>query len=231
MPTSRESKIEDFAYDYLQQYYTLQQGAKNVLVSKSEKSKNEAEVDGLFAFKDRDNSLFLATLYFRNTQSIAKLLTNYKKKGLSRTRYITPFILLAVSMLFTRQSENLVYAWVLPFVVAIAGYFLHSILEKNFLKRKLKTLVNSLDKQHANEKWLGISISSLYFRNNSLASYFLKYCQRKGIGLVTVGKRSKVVRMLEPRTSVCRRGDYLSYYINEESIRKALANETILRVA
>lgn len=231
MPSSRESKIEDFAFDYLQQYYALQQGANNILVSKEDKTKIGAEVDGLFAFKDRESSIFLATVSFRNTDAIASILTKYKKNGLSKIRYATPIVLLLVSVLLFRQAEHGFYQWVLPVVVAIAGFYLHSVLEKSLLKRKVRALVGELKQHQANEKWLGISVSSLCFRNNSLATYLLKYCQRRGIGMITVGKRSKVVMMQEARTFVCRSGDYLAYYKAEENIRKALANETVLRVA
>ncbi|WP_439880025.1 hypothetical protein ACSX1A_12745 [Pontibacter sp. MBLB2868] len=231
MSSTKESKIEDFAFDYLQHYYALQQSAKSVLISKSDKTKNGAEVDGLFAFKDRDSSIFVATVSFKDAFPLADILINYKKNGLSKVRYITPAVLLITSFLVAAQSDHWLYMWVAPFLVAISGFYIHSFSEKNYLKRKIRQQVDALRQHKANEKWLGISISSLCFRNNSLASYLLKQCQRQGVGLITVGKRAKVVLMQEPRTQISRRGDYLRHFSAENSIRQALSNETVLRVA
>lgn len=74
-------------------------------------------------------------------------------------------------------------------------------------------------------------MSSLTFRNNSLASHMLAMCERRGIGVITVGKRAKVVLMQEPRTLTCRRGDFLSHYAAEVRIRKAVLGDSYLRVA
>ncbi|GAB3200330.1 hypothetical protein ABID22_003559 [Pontibacter aydingkolensis] len=231
MPNPQESKIEDFAFDYLKGYYTSQQGAKNVLIGRAEKSKQGVEVEGLFAFKHPDNILFLATVTFKNANRLAALLTTYKKDGLSKLRFVTPVLLLALGSYLSLQFNIGLSGFALTFCVAAVGFVLHTYLSKAYLKRNINTLVDELKKHQANEQWLGLSISSLIFRNNSLANYFLKLCQRRGIGVITVGKRSKVVLIQEPRTNVCRKGDFLSHYISEDSIRKAIQDDTILRVA
>lgn len=231
MPNPQESKIEDFAFDYLQHYYMAQQGAKNVLIGRSEKSKQGVEVEGMFAFKHPDSSLFLATITFKNSQRLASLLTVYKKEGLSKLRFATPVLLLALGLYLSLRFDGGIYGIALSFLVAAGGFILHTYLLKSYIKRNINTLVDELKKHQANEQWLGLSISSLIFRNNSLANYFLKLCQRRGIGIITVGKRAKVVLMQEPRTNVCRKGDFLSHYVSEHNIRKAIQDDTILRVA
>lgn len=231
MPNPQESRIEDFAFDYLQHYYKAQQGAKDVLIGRSEKSKQGVEVEGLFAFKHPDSSLFLATVTFKNSQSLAALLTAYKKEGLSKLRFVTPVLLLALGLYLNLRYDTAIYGIALSFIIAAGSFILHSYLLETYIKRRINTLVDELKRHHANEQWLGISISSLVFRNNSLANYFLKLCQRRGIGILTVGKRAKVVLMQEPRTNVCRKGDFLSHYVSEHNIRKAIQDDTILRVA
>ncbi|MEJ8801417.1 hypothetical protein [Pontibacter sp. H249] len=231
MPNPQESKIEDFAFEYLQGYYTAQQGAKNILIGRSEKNKQGVEVEGLFTFKHSDNSIFLATVTFKNSQRLSKLLTSFKKEGLSKFRFATPVIMLLLGFYLSLRFELGITGFALTLVAAAAGLILHSYFLLTYLKRSINTLVNELKKHQANEQWLGISISSLIFRNNSLANYFLKLCQRRGIGVITVGKRSKVVLMQEPRTNICRKGDFLSHYASESSIRKAMQDDTILRVA
>ena len=115
--------------------------------------------------------------------------------------------------------------------VAATGFALHSVLERNSLKNKLDRLLDSLKKLPADEQWLGISVSSLTFRHNSMATHLLDVCKRRGIGVITVGKRAKVVLMQEPVRQTCRRGDFLSYYEGEARIRKALSGDSFLRVA
>mgnify|MGYP005754236973 CR=1 FL=1 len=231
MPNPQESKIEDFAFDYLKGYYTAQQGAKNILVGRSEKNKQGVSVEGLFAFRQADNALFLATVTFKGSEHLSSILTTYKKKGLSKLRYLTPVILLVSGFLLSMRLEGGMLGLGLSVMIAFLGFVLHSILAKVYLKRKVTKLVDVLKLHQANEQWLGISISSLTFRNNSLANYLLKLCQRRGIGIITVGKRSKVVLVQEPRTNICRKGDFLSHYASEQSIRKAVQDDTILRVA
>lgn len=231
MPNPQESKIEDFAFDYLKGYYAAQQGAKNILVGRSEKNRQGVIVEGLFAFRQADNALFLATVTFKGTEHLASILTHYKKKGLSRLRYLTPAIILLSGFLLSLRLEAGITGFGLTALAAILGFVLHSVLTKVYLKHKITMLVDVLKLHQANEQWLGISISSLTFRNNSLANYLLKLCQRRGIGIITVGKRSKVVLVQEPRTNICRKGDFLSHYASEQSIRKAVQDDTILRVA
>lgn len=231
MPNFQESKIEDFAFDYLQGYYTMQQGAKKILLGRCEKNKHGENVEGLISFKHPDNYCFLATITFKHSEQLATLLTSFKKNGLSKFRYLTFLVLFAVGGALSFTFGNTLLYWSLAFVTAVIGFILHSYLEKTYLMLKIRIIMDEVIKYKANEQWYGISISSLTFRNNSLASYFLELCQRRGVGLVTVGRRSKVILMQEPRTHICRKGDFLSYYASEDTIRKSLQENSILRVA
>ncbi|MCC9135633.1 hypothetical protein ACFSKU_13015 [Pontibacter silvestris] len=88
-----------------------------------------------------------------------------------------------------------------------------------------------LKKQSADQQWLGVSISSLCFWNTSLRNYLLDLCKKRGIGLIAVGKRTKVVLMQEPGKFTWRKRDFISHYNSEEQIRLSLSNSTCLRVA
>jgi len=232
MPKQRQSNIEDFAYDYLLAYYSTSYSAKNIIMGKAEKTKQSAETTSLFALNTADNAVFVAALNTQLSSKIARLLVRYKKQGLSKFRLITAFVLFAAALIFGKtMGYQTALLYLLPVVVAITGFIFHSLLEKKYLEHNLEQFVEELKKTPANEQWLGISISSLVFRHNALATHFISICKRQGIGVITVGKRAKVVQLLEPRTVHCRRGDYLSYYMAEDQIRKALRDNTILRVA
>ena len=221
MPNQRESLIEDFAFDYLQSYYATRTGSTRILVDKAERTKQGHQADGLFSFLNPDKSLFIASLHTGNSPQIAGLLTTYKSKGLSKLRYMTAGLLLLASLYIGTILAQLPYLYALPAAAAVAaaGYALHSALEKMNLKRRLERLLNDLKKTPGDEQWLGLSISSLAFRQNNLAKHLLTVCQRRGIGVITVGKRAKVVQLLEPKTQICRRGDFLSLYQAEARIR------------
>jgi hypothetical protein len=231
MPHSKENKIEDFAFDYLKAHYASQQGAQNIFVGRSELHKHGIEVEGLFAFRQAGNSDFLASVTFKNSQRIAALLTDYKKKGLSKLRFLTPAIILFFGLIFSVTVVHNVYAWILFTLTAISGFILHTYLVKAYLQLQLEAMLEDFKKYQANEQWLGLSISSLTFRGNKLANYFLKLCQYQGVGVIAVGKRAKVSLLQEPRTHICRHGDYISQYVAEDKIRKAIQVDTILRVA
>ena len=232
MPTQQESNIEDFAYDYLHAYYGARYSTKNILVAKAEITKQNAATTGLLAFKAADDTAFVATINTQLSPEITRLLIRYKKEGLSKLRLITAFVLFAAALFFGKtMGLHWALVYLLPVVAALTGFVLHSLLEKKYLEHRLEQLVNELKNTPADEKWLGLSISSLTFRHNALANHFLDICKRRGIGIITVGKRAKVMQLQEPHTVNCRRGDFLSYYAAEEQIRKALRDNTILRVA
>lgn len=233
MPEQRESLIEDFAFDYIKSYYATRTGSEKILVDKAAPTKQGHLADGLFSLQNPDKSIFIASLSIKNSPKIARLLITYKTKGLSKMRYASAGLLLVASLYISIKVVNLSYLYALPIAAAVAaaGFVLHSMLEKNSLKRKLEQLLNDLKKAPADEQWLGISISSLVFRQNELAKHLLGICQRRGIGVITVGKRAKVVQLQEPKTQTCRRGDFLSLYEAEARIRKTLLGDSYLRVA
>ena len=230
MPSQRESKIEHFAYDYLSSYYKKQYLVPDLFVGKQEQTKYSQRVDGLLSLQKSDGSFFAAVLNTRHSDNLCALLTRHKKKGLSRLRYITAAVLLVASAVLGYVAGHWALLWLMPLVAAITGFLIHSRLEMRSLGRQMEKMVEEIKKLPADERWLGISISSLIFRNNTLGDNLLELCRQKGIGLITVGKRAKVVLLQAPRTSVCRRGDYLSHYTAEASIRKSLT-DAFMRVA
>ena len=231
MPTQRESNIEDFAFDYIQSYYTARTGVKAILVDKAERTRRGYVADGTFSFINTDKSLFIASLHTGNSSKIASLLTNYKKNGISKVRFVVAALLFAAALFVGYKASHWAFLYVLPIVSAVSGFVLYAVLEKNHLKRKVEHLLHDIKNLPADERWLGISISSLVFRNNDIAKHLLGVCQHHGIGVITVGKRAKVVLMQEPKTQTCRRGDFLSHYESEARIRKALQGDSFLRVA
>lgn len=231
MPNQRESNIEDFAFDYIQSYYTIRTGVETMIVDKAVRTRQGYVADGFFSFKNSENNLFIASLSTKNSARIASLLTGYKKNGLSKMRYLVAAILFAVALFAGFRTAQWALVFILPVVAALAGFILYTVLEKKHLKNKIEQLLEDIMSLPADERWLGISISSLAFRNNDLAKHLLSICQRRGVGIITVGKRAKVVLMQEPQTQTCRRGDFLSHYEAEERIRKAILGESYLRVA
>jgi hypothetical protein len=230
MPSQRESKIEDFAYDYLSSYYKKMYLVPDLFVGKQEQTKYGQEVNGLFSLQKTDGSFFAATLHTKHSTRLCALLTNHKKKGLSKLRYLTTVVVLAASATLGYFAGHWALLWLMPLLAAVTGFFVHSRLEMRSLGNQMERMMEEIKKLPADERWLGISISSMSFRNNSLADKLLELCQHKGIGLITVGRRAKVVLLQEPRTSVCRKGDYLSYYAAEAGIRKSLT-DAFMRVA
>lgn len=231
MPHQRESNIEDFAFDYIQSYYTTRTGVETMLVDKGARTRQGYVADGFFSFKNSEKSLFIASLSTKHSAKIASLLTGYKKNGLSKMRYLAAAVLFAVTLFAGFKAAHWALVFIMPVVAALAGFILYTVLEKKHLKAKLEQLFEDVMSLPADERWLGISISSLVFRNNDIAKHLLSICQRRGVGVITVGKRAKVVLMQEPQTQTCRRGDFLSHYQAEARIRKALLGESYLRVA
>lgn len=231
MPNQSESNINDFAYDYLSSHYSARFDAKQILVDKNEQTQHGHTTDGLFSFKQQDNTLFVAALHTHNSPQIASALTRYKKKGLSMMRYASSLLVLLLVTVAGWQLGYLIAGLVAAIPLSAGTFALHTIAEKKLRKRQLLRLLDELKETPADEQWLGLSISSLTFRNNYLAKQLLAMCERRGIGIITVGQRAKVVLLQEPKPSTCRRGDFLSHYQSEDRIRKALLGDKVLRVA
>lgn len=233
MPKQKESNINDFAFDYLRGYYTERFGLKKILVDKDATTKQGHTAAGLFSFNCEERGLFAVALHTRQSEALAHLLTNYKKNGLGNWRYLTLLLAGAAAFLLLWQLAGL-KLWIaapLALIAAVIGFALHTALEKRYLKYRVERLLDDFKRTPGDEQWLGLSLSSLTFRNNGLAKYLQTLCERRGIGLITVGKRAKVVLLQEPVTQICRRGDFLSNYTAEKDIRKALLGASYLRVA
>ncbi|MEJ8756105.1 hypothetical protein WG947_03795 [Pontibacter sp. H259] len=231
MANQQESKIEDFAFDFLKNYYTQQYTAKNILVSQDEKTKRGHATDGMLAFKRPDNEVVVATVSMQQSAALTKMLMNHKSNGFGKLRFLTPLVLAAICFLIGRSAGNVLVMLIAPVIAAPLGFILHTFLLKKYRLRQLTALVDSIKQAPANEQWIGLSISSLVFRNNMLANVLQDLCRDNGIGLITVGKRCKVVLMQRPSHKPCRRADYLTYYTSEATIRRALNEDHILRVA
>jgi len=231
MAHQQESKIEDFAFDFLKTYYTQQCAAKNILVSHDEKTKRGHAADGMLAFKKPDGEVIVASVSMQQSAALTTMLTNYKNSGLGKLRFLTPVILAAICFLVGKSMGNILVMFIAPVVVGPIGFILHTFLLKKYRLRQLAAMVDAVKNFPANEQWIGLSISSLTFRNNAIAKALQELCRDNGIGLLTVGKRCKVVLMQRPTNKACRRNDYLAYYTSEESIRKAINEDHVLRVA
>ncbi|AKD02005.1 hypothetical protein POKO110462_13910 [Pontibacter korlensis] len=232
MPNQRESNINDFAFDYLCSHYITRFGTKKVLVDKEERTKQGHITQGLFSLKKHDDTLFVAALHTAHSPQITKALTRFKKNGLSRLRFVSALLVLAaVSVAGWLILKSITYALTAAVALAVLTFALHSVLEKRYHTQKITRLLDELKKTPADEQWLGLSVSSLVFRHNYLAKHLLALCERRGIGLITVGQRAKIVLLKEAQTSACRRGDFLSHYQSDERIRKALLGDSVLRVA
>jgi hypothetical protein len=231
MANQQENKIEDFAFDYLKQHYTQQCSSSTILVSHSEKTKRNVTPDGILAFKKDVNDVFVASVSMAQAAQLKPLLVNYKKKGLGLVRFATPLVLAIVCFILGKSVNNLLVMLVAPVIVAPLGFMAHSYLLKKYYIRQIEKVLDTVKQIPADEHWIGLSISSLVFRKNQLATILLNLCNTKGIGLITVGQRAKVVLMSKPERETCRRSDFLTYYESEENIRKAVLGDHVLRVA
>ncbi|MCC9166627.1 hypothetical protein [Pontibacter harenae] len=231
MPAQHENNNERLTLKYLRDHYAVLYKTANVFVDQNQATKRGHVANAIFACTDSKNSFFIASLHTQQSERLAKLLINYKKNGLSKFRFLLAFVVLIASLLAGKQLEHWAFVFIMPVVVTIATFVIHSLLEEKGLKRKINKVADQLKKQPANEQWLSMSVSSICFRNNLMASYLLHSLEARGIGLVTVGKRSKVIVMQRPKTTVCRKGDFISHYASETTIRKALLNEQYLKVA
>src|SRR5690606_10064514 len=126
--------------------------------------------------------------------------------------FLTAALLFTVAALASYLAGQWLALVLLPAPLALAGFYAHSFLQKRRLHQQLRTIVDELKQIPAEHQWLGVQVSSLHWRGNRMAEHLSKLCERKGVGLVTIGKRSRLTLRQEPRTANCRRSDFLAYY-------------------
>ena len=225
-----ESNIGDQAIEFLGSYYAKHEKKSGLLVNRLEATHHGTFADVLFAYQKHDNSFFAVSLNTSASNKIMRLLTIYKKKGLGRSRYILAGAIFGLAAYGCYLAESWLAMAAIPALLAVAGFFLHSRLRTRFMEHQLKAAVDQLKQQPGDHQWLGIQVSSLCWRSNEMANFLSKLCERKGIGLLTLGQRSRITLRQEPRLATCRRTDFLSYYTQGESIRRELSDQ-FMRVA
>ncbi|WP_018479717.1 hypothetical protein [Pontibacter roseus] len=230
MSDQEVSGINKFAFEFLTSYYAKQSKNSTLLVREHERTKEGAQADGLFVIRYPDDKYFAASLSTSHSDQLSSIFSQYKRKGLGKARFVTAAVLIITTTYAGYTLNHWMVLWVLPPVLALAGFLLHSKLELRHLKRRITSLVDELRQVPADEQWLAISVSSLCFKNNQLADKLVEACHHRRIGLITVGKRSRITLRLEPRRSTCRHGDFLRYYTAETAIRKDLSDQ-FMRVA
>ncbi len=230
MADTVEKNIGELAVEFLGGYYAKHEKKAGLLINRQVATQHGAFVDALVAYQKHDNTFFAASLDVSSSDRIARLLRNYKKRGLGKGPYLTALLLLSGTGLFCYATDMWLALAVLPLSLALAGYAVHALLRKRYLQRQLHDAVDHLKQQPADHQWLGIQISSLCWRGNAMAGYLSKLCERKGIGLLTMGTRARLTLHQEPRLASCRRHDFLTYYLQGDNLRKELGDQ-FMRVA
>lgn len=225
-----DNKNEDYAVDFLGSYYAKHQKKSGLLIQRLVPAQQGAFADVLVAYQKHDDTFFAASLSLAGSEKLAALLSSYKKKGLGKFRFLTAAVLFSVAALGSYLAGQWIALVLLPVLLALTGFYAHTTLQKRYIHKQLRAAVDELKQLPADHQWLGIRISSLYWRGNSMANYLSKICERKGIGLVTIGKKSGLTLRQEPRLANCRRSDFLAYYVPGETMRKELADQ-FMRVA
>ncbi|MBX0335247.1 hypothetical protein K3G39_18590 [Pontibacter sp. HSC-14F20] len=225
-----ESRIEDQAIEFLGTYYAKHEKKSGLLVNRRVPTHQGTFADALFAYQKHDNCFFAVSLNTAASRKLSRLLNSYKKKGLGKSRYLTAAAIFGVAAYSCYLAGSWLAMAAIPALLAVAGFVLHSRLRKRYIQQQMKTTVDQLKQQPGDHQWLGIQVSSLCWHGNAMANYLSKLCERKGIGLLTVGKRSRLTLRQEPRLATCRRTDFLSYYAQGENLRRELSDQ-FMRVA
>lgn len=230
MADKAEKNIGALAVEFLGTYYAKHDKKSGLLINRQVATQHGTFADALLAYQKHDNTFFAASLDIANSDRIALLLRNYKKKGLGKGPYLTALLLLVGTALLCYMFSMWLALAVLPLLLAVAGFATHALLRKRYLQQQLHAAVDHLKQQPADHQWLAVQISSLSWRGNAMADYLSKLCERRGVGLLTLGNRARFTLHQEPRLASCRRHDFLAYYLQGESLRKELGDQ-FMRVA
>jgi len=221
-----EITVQKRAQAYLEQYYKIKHGQRHLFSNIEERTKKKygmKRADGLLVYKLNDKRAYVVSMEAKSHKTLPALRPYRVNKVWVRDSIWKSF-------LFTLASGVLFFAWrqdgwlvLMPFAVWLLTFLVHLLLFKNSYKYQEMEVIHQVFQYPANEQWLSLSEDSFGMIKENLRMNLIKICKARNIGVLMVDQGLQV-NMIHPPKARKRFWfyGYLTYYHNEESIRKHL---------
>ncbi|WMX14301.1 MULTISPECIES: hypothetical protein [unclassified Aureispira] len=221
-----EITVQKRAQSYLEQYYKIKHGKRHLFSNIEERTKKQygmKRADGLLAYKLNKRRAYVVSMEAKSHKTLPALRPYRVNKVWIKDSIWKSF-------LFTLASGVLFFAWrqdgwlvLMPFGVWFLAMLVHLLLFKNSYKYQEMEVIHQVFQYPANEQWLSLSEDSFDMIKEHLRMNLIKICKARDIGVLMVDQDLNV-NMIHPPKARKRFWfyGYLTYYHNEEAIRKHL---------
>lgn len=228
--TAAKDRIEEIyvqkaAQGYLDKYYKIKHGQNNCYSNIEERTKKQygmKRADGLLAYKLNRKKAYVVSMEAKSHKTLPALKPYRVNKLWIQDSIWNGFLFtLATGVLFLAWRND---GWLvlLPFGVWCLATLVHLFLFKNSYKYQEMAVVHQVFQYPANEQWLSLSEDSFEMIDAKLQDNLFKICKARDIGVLMVDTKLNVNQIHAPKSRRKFWGDYLSYYHNEDDIRKHL---------
>lgn len=221
-----EITVQKRAQAYLEQYYKIKHGQRHLFSNIEERTKKKygmKRADGLLAYKLNNRRAYVVSMEAKSHKTLPALRPYRVNKVWIKDSIWKSF-------LFTLASGVLFFAWrqdgwlvLMPFGVWFLAFLVHLFLFKGSYKYQEMEVIHQVFQYPANEQWLSLSEDSFDMIQENLRMNLIKICKARDIGVLMVDQDLHV-NMIHPPKARKRYWfyGYLTYYHNEEAIRKHL---------
>ncbi|BDS15462.1 hypothetical protein [Aureispira anguillae] len=223
-----EIVVQKKAQAYLEQYYKIKHGQRHFYSNIEERTKKKygmKRADGLLAYKLNNKKAYVVSMEAKSHKTLPALKPYRVNKVWIRDSIWKAFLLtLATGLLFlTWRGDGWIERFLLPFGVWFTATVVHLLVFRNSYKYQEMEVIHQVFQYPANEQWLSLSEDSFDMIKEHLRMNLIKICKARDIGVLMVDPQLNVNLIHPPKAR--RRFwwyGYLTYYHNEEAIRKHL---------
>lgn len=223
-----ESTVQNLALQYMEQYYKIKHNQRNIFANIEERTKKKygmKRADGLLAYKLNTKKAYVVSMEAKSHKTLPAL-KPYRVNKL----WIKDSIWKGFLVSLGSGSLFMVWRWVgagyirmlIPFGVWALASFIHAFIFRNSYKYQEMEVVHQVFQYPGNEQWLSLSEDAFDMIDAKLRQNLFKICEARGIGVLMVDRNKNVNLISKPVFHRKWFGDFLSYYHNEEDIRKKL---------
>lgn len=223
-----EITVQKRAQAYLEQYYKIKHGQRNLYSNIEERTKKKygmKRADGLLAYKQNSSRAYVVSMEAKSHKTLPALKPYRVNKVWIKDSIWKAFLFtLATGIFFlTWRGDGWLERALLPLGVWFGATLLHLLIFRNSYKYQEMAVIHQVFQYPANEQWLSLSEDSFEMIHPSLQANLFKICKARDIGVLLVDPKKNVNMIHAPKSH--RRwwfNDYLVFYHNERKIRKEL---------
>lgn len=222
-----ERTVQEVSLKYLEKYYKPK--ASKLYANIEERTKKEygmKRADGLLVYPTWFGRLYTISMEAKSHKTLSALKPYKINKLWYRDAARVGFLVtMATGTLFLlgRSDLNIFIRLLTPIAVFIVASLLYAYYNRNSYKYQEMDVLKQVFQYPANEKWITFSYDALQMIPTASRENLFKICQARGVGLLLVHANKEVDLRFKPEAHTKWKGDYVSFYHNEQLIRNTFS--------